>query len=123
MGAQTTFQRVCAVSGLICVLLFFGALLAAGFLPPMSPSLPASVAGGAGIGAGKCAAFMAEQFRLDEIARDCRHVDRDERSVAPLAIVMQCPRDQFLAGAGLAGDHHGKVGLHQARQSLAHAPC
>jgi hypothetical protein len=42
MGAQTTFQRVCAVSGLICVLLFFGALLAAGFLPPMSPSLPAS---------------------------------------------------------------------------------
>ena len=73
-------------------------------------------AGGAGIGAGERAAFMAEQFRFDEIARDRRHVDGDERAVAPLAVIVQRARHQFLAGAGLAGDHHGEVGLHQPRQ-------
>ena len=71
---------------------------------------------GAGVGAGECAALVAEQFRFDEIARDRRHVDGDEGAVAPLAVVVQRARDQFLAGAGLAGDHHGEVGLHQARQ-------
>ena len=71
---------------------------------------------GAGIGAGEGAALVAEQLRLDQIARDRRHVDGDERAVAPLAVVVQRARDQFLAGAGLAGDHHGEIGLHQPRQ-------
>jgi hypothetical protein len=34
---QMTFQRVCAWSGMICVSLFFGAFLFAGFLPPLKP--------------------------------------------------------------------------------------
>ena len=73
-------------------------------------------AGSAGIGAGERAAFMAEQFGFDEVARDRRHVDGDERTVAALAVVMERAGDQFLAGAGLAGDHHREVGLHQPRQ-------
>ena len=73
-------------------------------------------AGGAGIGAGEGAAFMAEQFGFDQIARDGRHVDGNERPVAPLAVVVQRARHQLLAGAGLAGNHHGEIGLHQPRQ-------
>ena len=45
-----------------------------------------------------------------------RHVDGDERTVAPLAVVVQRARHQLLAGAGLAGDHHREIGLHQPRQ-------
>jgi hypothetical protein len=33
-----TFQRICAISGIICPLLFFGAFIAAGFVPPLAPS-------------------------------------------------------------------------------------
>jgi hypothetical protein len=42
MNAQATFQRICAYSGIICVLLFFGGFVAAGFLPPLSPSMSAA---------------------------------------------------------------------------------
>jgi hypothetical protein len=42
MNAQATFQRFCAYSGIICVLLFFGGFVAAGFLPPLSPSMSAA---------------------------------------------------------------------------------
>ena len=59
---------------------------------------------------------MTEQFGLDEIARDRRHVHRHERPVAPLAIVVQRARNELFAGSGLPGDHHGKISLHQARQ-------
>ena len=41
MKAQMTFQRVCALGGVLCVVLFFLGLLIAGFLPPMAPNLPA----------------------------------------------------------------------------------
>ena len=36
--------------------------------------------------------------------------------VLALAVVVQRARDQLLAGAGLAGDHHRQVGLHQPRE-------
>jgi hypothetical protein len=42
MNAQMTFQRTCAVSGIICLLLFFGGFVAAGFLPPLAPALSAT---------------------------------------------------------------------------------
>ena len=42
MNAQATFQRICAYSGIVCVLLFFGGFVAAGFLPPLSPSMSAA---------------------------------------------------------------------------------
>lgn len=34
---QMTFQRVCAWSGMVCVLLFFTAFVVAGFIPPLAP--------------------------------------------------------------------------------------
>ena len=56
-------------------------------------------AGDAGVGAGEGALLVAEQFALDQFARDRRHVDGDERPVAPLAVIVQRARHQFLAGA------------------------
>ena len=68
------------------------------------------------IGAGECPLFVAEQFALDEIAGNCRHVDGNERALFSFAVIMQRAGDKLLAGAGFAGDHHSEVGLHQARQ-------
>ncbi|CQD17534.1 hypothetical protein BN1232_03927 [Mycobacterium lentiflavum] len=42
MNAQAAFQKFCALSGIICVLLFFGGFVAAGFLPPLSPGMSAA---------------------------------------------------------------------------------
>jgi len=42
VNPQMTFQRVCAIGGIICPLLFFGAFLAAGFIPPLAPSSSAA---------------------------------------------------------------------------------
>ena len=42
MKPQMTFQRVCALAGVICPLLFFGAFIAAGFIPPLAPSASAA---------------------------------------------------------------------------------
>jgi hypothetical protein len=41
MGSNVQFQRVCAWSGVICVVLFFGAFVFADFIPPLSPDLSA----------------------------------------------------------------------------------
>ena len=73
--------------------------------------------GGTLIGASERPFFVAEQFALDEIAGNCRHVDGDERAFLAFAIVMQRARDKLLAGAGFASDHDREIGLHQARQS------
>jgi hypothetical protein len=43
-----------------------------------------------------------------------RHVDRHEGAGAPLAVIVQRARDQFLAGAGLAVDHDRQVGGREA---------
>ncbi|CQD17510.1 hypothetical protein BN1232_03919 [Mycobacterium lentiflavum] len=40
-GAQRMFQRVCALSGIVCPLLFFGGLLLCSFLPPLRPGASA----------------------------------------------------------------------------------
>ena len=42
--------------------------------------------------AGKRAFFMAEQFAFNQFARDRGHVYRDERSVAPFAVIVQRTR-------------------------------
>lgn len=57
---------------------------------------------------------MAEEFGSDEIARDGRHVDGNEGTVAALAIIMQRARHQFLTRTGFTRDHQRQVGLHQA---------
>ena len=65
--------------------------------------------------AGKRALLVAEQFRLDQFARDGRHVDRHERTVAPPAVVVQRARDQLLAGARFAGNEYRQIGLREPR--------
>jgi len=68
MNAQKTFQRICAYSGIICVLLFFGGFVAAGFLPPLSPSMSAAQVAAhyqahtAGIRLGAGLIFLASGF-------------------------------------------------------------
>jgi hypothetical protein len=62
--------------------------------------------GGAGEGAG----LVAEQFRFRQRRRQRAAVHRHEFTPAP-ALAMQMPCHQFLAGAGLAGDEHGHIGL------------
>ncbi len=58
---------------------------------------------------GEGPALVPEQLALDQLARDRRHVDGDERSSAATPIVMQRAGHQLLAGAGLAVDHDGQV--------------
>ena len=60
------------------------------------------------------ALLVAEEFGFDQVARDRRHVDGHERAGAAAAVIVQGAGDQLLAGAGLARDHHGEVGGHQA---------
>src|SRR5581483_4520345 len=61
-------------------------------------------------GAGKRAFFVAEQFAFQESQRNRRAVDFDEGLVPPRAEIMERPREELFARAGLAGDKHGRVG-------------
>ncbi len=68
--------------------------------------------------AGERALHVAEELALEQFARDRRAVDADQRPVAPLARLVDGARDQLLAGAGFAGDHHRGVG----RRHQLHLP-
>ena len=70
--------------------------------------------------AGEGAAFMTEQFGLEQVFRNRRRVDRDERLVAARTMPVQRARDQFLAAARLTVDQHGGVGLRQAADGAKH---
>ncbi len=52
---------------------------------------------------------VPEQLRFGEWFRDRGGVEADETLVGARAVVMDRPRDQLLAGAGLALDQHGAV--------------
>jgi hypothetical protein len=41
VGVERTFQRMCAISGVVCPLLFFGGLMLCRFLPPLRPGASA----------------------------------------------------------------------------------
>jgi hypothetical protein len=41
VGVERTFQRMCAISGIVCPLLFFGGLMLCRFLPPLRPGASA----------------------------------------------------------------------------------
>ena len=66
----------------------------------------------------KCAALMAEQLALEQVRRDGRAVDRDERLVLAVAVLPQCAGHEFLAGAGLAQDQNGNGLLGHAADLL-----
>jgi hypothetical protein len=56
--------------------------------------------------AGERAGLVAEQFAFQQFRRDRGGIERDERHACARRLPMQRARDQFLAGAGLAGHQH-----------------
>ncbi len=59
------------------------------------------LAGFARNGAGKGALFVTEQFRLEQVVRDRRAVDRDERAVGSRAQRMEGTREELLSRSAL----------------------
>ncbi|MDR8732335.1 hypothetical protein FEQ05_05728 [Burkholderia pseudomultivorans] len=70
--------------------------------------------------AGERAALVAEQLGFEQVLRNRRGVQRDERAVRARAVTMQRPCDEFLAGARLAGDQHGRGRMRQAADRAEH---
>src|SRR6478736_2487859 len=66
-------------------------------------------------GAGECPLLVSEQLALEQIERDGRAIDLDERPAAPRAEVVNRPRNQLFAGAGLAFNEHRRL---RGRDSL-----
>ena len=67
-----------------------------------------------GSSAGEGAALVAEEFGFEQVLRDRRGVDGDEGTGGARTVAVQRARDEFLAGARLAGDQHGRVRLREA---------
>src|SRR5690606_744579 len=67
--------------------------------------------------AGESALLMPKEFAFDQFARDRCHVDGNEGTIPPAAIIMESARNEFLAGAALTRDHHGEVRLHEPREN------
>ncbi len=59
--------------------------------------------------AGERSFLMAEQLALDDPIGQRLAVDREERTVGAIAPVVQHPRNQLLAGTGLALDQRGRA--------------
>jgi hypothetical protein len=76
--------------------------------------------GTAGDRTGKGALLVAEQFAFQQLGRDRPAVDRHERRLAALGVVMQVARNHFLAGARLTEDQHAGVGIGHLLHHLAH---
>ena len=57
-------------------------------------------------GAGEGAALVPEELALEQVRRQRRAVDLDERPVAPRRSLVNGARDQLLADAALAADEH-----------------
>ena len=73
--------------------------------------------------AGEGAPRVAEELGLEERLGDRGAVHGHERLVPAAARDVDRPRDELLAGAGLPGDEHGRVGgrdAHDAVEHLAH---
>ncbi len=69
---------------------------------------------------GKSAAFVSEQLRFEQVFRNRRGVDRDERLRRARAVTMQRARHQFLAGARIAGNQHRRMRLRQPADDAEH---
>ena len=80
-------------------------------------------AGAAFDGAGEGAFFVTEEFTFDERFGHGRAVEGDEGAVGARGKRVKGAGDQFLAGAGFAGDEDGGFGrgdLFDEREDLAH---
>src|SRR5690606_680233 len=58
---------------------------------------------------GERALLVTEQLALEQLARDRAAVDGDERRVTASGKLVDPPRDELLAAAGLALDQHSAV--------------
>src|SRR5205814_140429 len=56
---------------------------------------------------------VTEQLRLDEVLREGRAVDGDERGVATRASGVERPREQLLSRSRLAHDQDARVAVRQ----------
>jgi hypothetical protein len=63
------------------------------------------------VGPGEGALLVAEQLALHQLAGDGGAVHGDEGPALSRAAVMERLRHQLLAGAALAADQHGEIGL------------
>lgn len=54
---------------------------------------------------------MAEEFTLDQIARQRRTIDLDQRLIPSATQFVKSAGNEFLAGAGLAQDQNRGIGL------------
>jgi hypothetical protein len=75
-----------------------------------------------GVGAGERALLVAEQLRLDERIGQRRAAHFHEWLLRPQRVVVNGVRDEFLAGARLAANQHGGVGLRDLGHLLVHLP-
>ena len=66
-------------------------------------------------GAGKGALLVPEQLAFDQLARDCRHVDGNERPAAAPAEIVQRAGDEFLAGTRFTDDQCRQIGRRDTR--------
>ncbi len=64
-----------------------------------------------GLGAGKGAFFVPEQFRFHQVLGNRGHVQGDECPRPARAVPMQGARHKLLAGTGLAVDQHRDIGI------------
>src|SRR5690606_23819469 len=78
------------------------------------------LAGHAAVRAGEGAALVAEELALDELHGERRPVDDDEGPGLPRGVDVDRPREEPLAGAGLAAEEHGRVRLRRERHALVH---
>ena len=99
-SCSTRSSRVCASGGM-------SPISSRNSVPPLACSKRPWLRVGR---AGEGAALVAEQLALDQLARDRRHVDGNERTGAALAVIVQRAGHQLLAGARFAVDHHRQVG-------------
>src|SRR5512134_97095 len=66
------------------------------------------------------AALVAEKLRLEQLARDGRGIDCNERPGRARTVTVQRARHELLAGAGLPGDEDRGVRLGQAADRAKH---
>ena len=72
------------------------------------------------VGAGEGALFVAEQLGLEQIRRESRRVEGDERLVRTRTVPMQCVRHQLLARPRFARDEHRHAGSGQPAHRAEH---
>jgi hypothetical protein len=72
------------------------------------------------VGAGEGALLVAEQLGLEQLGRNRRSVQRNERLVRARAVLVQCTRGELLAGTRLARDQHVHARARQAADGAEH---